>query len=213
MDSAMWGNGCPYSTATCTVTIRWPASSTHSSTPLAPCLDISPARPGPVTPETPSTASLASTTMVSSTPGARSTPSRRSSVQWVFSLAFAMTVPVAEDVRVDEVSIDLAALETLVLDDPLMERDRGRDADDDELVERAPGPVDGLVAGLAPHDELRDQRVVGRRHMVAGVHVAVDAHAETAGRVEHLDLAGVRPEVGGRVPVSYTHLTLPTTRE
>src|SRR5450759_1201605 len=199
MDSAMCGSGWPYSTATCTVTMSLPASSTHSSTPLALCLAMSAARPVPVTPETPSTASVARTTIVSSTPGARSTPSRRSSVHWVFSLAFAMTVPATEDVPLDEVSIDLAALEVLVLDDLLVERDRGRDAHDDELVEGPPSPVDGLIARLAPDDQLRDERVVRGRHVVPGIQVAVDAHAEPAGRIEDLDLAGMRTEVGRRV--------------
>ena len=43
------------------------------------------------------------------------------------------------------------------------------------------------VAPLA--DELREQRIVVRRHRVAGVDVRVEAHAGAAGRMEHVDAA------------------------
>ena len=36
----------------------------------------------------------------------------------------------------------VAGLELRIIDDPLMQRDRGLDADDGELVERAAQPVD-----------------------------------------------------------------------
>ena len=51
----------------------------------------------------------------------------------------------------------------------------------------------------APDDELAQQRVVERRHLVAGVQVRVHPDPGPAGHDESLDGPGLGPEVGRRV--------------
>ena len=58
---------------------------------------------------------------------------------------------------------------------------------------------DGRGAVGAPDDELAQQRIVVRRHLVAAVQVAVHAHARAAWRQVVLDHARLRPEVVLRV--------------
>jgi hypothetical protein len=79
------------------------------------------------------------------------------------------------------------------------ERDRRVDALDDERLQRDARPHQRLLARVAVHDQLADQRVVVRRHHVAGVRMRVHAHARPARRMEDRDLAGTRREVALRV--------------
>ena len=70
---------------------------------------------------------------------------------------------------------------------------------DEELLERRAAAGDGRRAIRAPDDELAEQRVVVRRHLVARVQVRVHPDARPAGRVVALDDAGAGPEVVRRV--------------
>ena len=91
----------------------------------------------------------------------------------------------------------VAALELRIVDDPLVQRDRGLDADDGEFVQRAAQAVDRVGARRRMHDQLRHQAVVVRRHEIAGVQRRIDAHAEPARRVERGDAARRRHEGRG----------------
>ena len=91
------------------------------------------------------------------------------------------------------------AEERLVPQQRPVERDVGLQSVHDELVERDPRSRDGRVAVGTPHDELAEERIVIRRHLVAAVEVALDAHAEPAGRHVALDDADLRAEVGTHV--------------
>ena len=82
--------------------------------------------------------------------------------------------PVDVVVAIDEIGLG---------DEPLMQRDRGLDAGDDEFLERPAQPHQAFVAAGAVDDELGDQAVVIRRHDVALIERAIDAHAEAARRV------------------------------
>src|SRR6266545_1178101 len=96
---------------------------------------------------------------------------------------------------VDEVRRDLARAEQLARKDLLVRRNVRRDADDRELVERALHPCDGLSAIAAPGDDLRKQRVVIRRHLVALEAVRVDADAGASGLEPGREHAGRGREV------------------
>ena len=63
-----------------------------------------------------------------------------------------------------------------------MQRDRGVDAADDEFLQRAAQAHQAFVAAGAVDDQLGDQAVVMRRHAIALIERAVDAHAEAARR-------------------------------
>ena len=52
----------------------------------------------------------------------------------------------------------------------------------DELIKRSQHTSDGCFAGFGPDDQLCQQRVIVRRHVIASIEVAVDTHAWTAGR-------------------------------
>ena len=73
------------------------------------------------------------------------------------------------------------------------QRQRGLDAVDDHLVERAAQPHQAFGAGLAVHDQLADQRVVVGRDHVALIDGGIDSHAHAAGRMVVQDFAGRRP--------------------
>ncbi len=79
-----------------------------------------------------------------------------------------------------------------VAHEPAEEREVGRHAGDAGLRERLLEPVERLVARLARRDELRDHRVVGDRHLVAGLDARVDA--DPVGQLERLDPAGLGEE-------------------
>ena len=70
----------------------------------------------------------------------------------------------------------------------------------DERVERQAHLGDGLGAVAALADDLRDHRVVERRHRVARVHVRVHAHAVAARRMEHVDPARATAGSSARDP-------------
>src|SRR5664279_2137215 len=83
---------------------------------------------------------------------------------------------------VEQVGGEHAIHEWLAVDDRPVECDVGHDALHDQLVEGDPGTLDSGGAVLAPHDELAQQRVVERRHLIATIQVRVHAHTWPAGR-------------------------------
>ena len=74
------------------------------------------------------------------------------------------------------------------------QRQRGLDAVDDELVERALEPHQALGPGLAVHDQLADQRVVIGWDLVALISRGIHPDAEPPGRMIVQDPARRRPE-------------------
>src|SRR5208282_1140500 len=68
-----------------------------------------------------------------------------------------------------------------------------------EFAERAPHPVDGLLAIRAPHRQLGDHRIVKDRHFGARINTGVVAHARTVGKSERFDLSRRRYETGSRI--------------
>src|SRR5512133_2744258 len=131
----------------------------------------------------PSTLRAATVAMVSRTPGATPIPSSVISSDILSLLACATSrcegcQIVGVYVLVDVVSIDLTPHEVLLLHHVLVEGYGRWHTHDDELVERSPGARNRLGAGLAPNDELGEERVVVLRDHVAAVQVAVDAHTE-----------------------------------
>src|SRR4051812_9027719 len=95
----------------------------------------------------------------------------------------------------NETRVDLAADEVRVLHDLELKRDRRLDRGDVEFAEGALHGGDGLGAGGAVDDQLADHAVVVRGDAVAGVDVAVEAHARAAGEAQLLDLTGRGGEV------------------
>src|SRR5208282_5957651 len=92
------------------------------------------------------------------------------------------------------VDVETALAERAVAEDLLVQGRIGLDARDDHLRERVAHPRDGRLTVLAVGDDLRDQRIVVRRHGVAAVEVAVDADAWSARRVPQAHLTGTRHE-------------------
>ena len=86
-----------------------------------------------------------------------------------------------------------------VADDRAVERERGGHALDDDLVQRAPGPLQRLVTGRAGDDELGQQRVEVAADDVAGVDAGVDPYARAGGQPQRGDGAGGGQEVAARV--------------
>ena len=76
-----------------------------------------------------------------------------------------------------------------------MQRDVGLDALDHHFRERVAHARDGRLARVSIGDHLADHRIVERRHVVAGVDVAVDANPGAARRVPEADRARRRREV------------------
>src|ERR1700730_15458100 len=76
----------------------------------------------------------------------------------------------------------------------LVQRNRRVDPADHILLERSAQPHQAFVAALAVDDQLGDQAVVIRRHLIAVVERAVDANAEPAWRMITGDPAGRRQE-------------------
>src|SRR6516162_1062986 len=87
------------------------------------------------------------------------------------------------DKPLEPVDVIVAIDELSSPDEPLMERDGGLDPSDHVFLEGAAQAHPALVAALAVNHKLRDQAVIVRRHLVALVERAVDAHAEPARRV------------------------------
>ena len=80
----------------------------------------------------------------------------------------------------DPGGIDPSLDEVGVAEDPAMERDRGLDSLDDQLVEGPPHDGERLVAGRGVDDQLADERVVVGRDRVADLDVRVPADARAA---------------------------------
>ena len=74
--------------------------------------------------------------------------------------------------------------------DFLMQRDIRADAVHDDLVQRSRHPRDRGTAMLAVRDDLRNQRIVVRRHHVAAIHVTVHPNARPTGWMPQRDGAG-----------------------
>src|SRR5258708_21711468 len=77
----------------------------------------------------------------------------------------------------------------------LMQRDIGLDALDDHLRQRVAHARDGRIPRVAIGNDLADHRIVKRRHVVAGVDVAITPDSRAAGRVPETDRARARREV------------------
>jgi len=90
--------------------------------------------------------------------------------------------------------VELARDKCRIVQDALVERDRGLDAFDDEAFERALHPSDGFGAIFAMRDQLRDQRVVIGRNYAVGVRGGVDTDARAAGNTEGGDAPRGRDE-------------------
>ena len=99
---------------------------------------------------------------------------------------------------IEQVRRHPALQERLVLEQRPVDLDVRRDALDEQLLERRAAARDRRRAVRAPDDELAEQRVVVRRHLVARVQVRVHADAGPAGRVVALDHA--RRRAGSRAP-------------
>src|SRR5882672_5177572 len=76
----------------------------------------------------------------------------------------------------------------------LVQGNVGLDAFDDHLRQCIAHACDGRIPRVAVGDDLADHGVVERRHVVAGVDVAVDPNAGTAGRMPETDGPGRRHE-------------------
>ena len=98
--------------------------------------------------------------------------------------------PLSEEDPFDERRIDLALDEGRCAEDLPVNRDRRLDALDDELAERPPHGRDRLRARRLMDEQLGDQRIVVRRHAVAGAGVRVEPHARAARRLPARDRPG-----------------------
>ena len=92
-------------------------------------------------------------------------------------------------------------LDVGVANQRLKQRNGRIDSVDNEFIERAAKPHQGLVAVAAMHDELADERIIIRRDGVAGVDGAIDAHAKAARRMVIGDLARRWPEGRGMLGI------------
>src|SRR2546423_3319140 len=95
----------------------------------------------------------------------------------------------------EELRVDVPGREALVLHHPGKKRNRGGDTLDDEALERDHHPSDAFAAIAALADELREQRVVVRRHRVPIVHMAVESYTGSARRMVRRDASGGGLEV------------------
>ena len=78
-----------------------------------------------------------------------------------------------------------------------MKLDGRLDAADDELFDRPSQAHQTLVAAGAVDNQLGDQAVIGRGHVVAGVEPGIDPHPQTARRVVFADQTGRGHECHG----------------
>src|SRR3954463_2802358 len=76
-----------------------------------------------------------------------------------------------------------------------MEVDVRRYSLDEQLVKGRSRPRDRGVPGLTPDDELAEERIVVRRHLVARVQVRVEPDPRAARRLEPLDRPRRGPEI------------------
>src|SRR5438128_10049872 len=92
-----------------------------------------------------------------------------------------------------------ATAEVRILKNGLFEGDGRLDAGDHIFAQRAAHLFHGFAAVLAVRDQLGNQRVVGGRNRVAGIDMAVHAHAAAAGLVIHFDPPRTGPEIIERI--------------
>src|SRR6266568_3173495 len=110
-------------------------------------------------------------------------------------LLFDQFAPRAPQQVIQEIGRIDAAAEVRVLEDRLFEGNGRFDAGNHVFTERAAHFVHRLAPIPAVGDELADHRVIMRRDRVAGIDVAVDAHAASARGIVHLDAAGAGAEI------------------
>ena len=77
-----------------------------------------------------------------------------------------------------------ASWKARVVEDLLVQGDRGLHAFDVQFAQRPLHAGDGLAAGGLVDDQLADQRIVVGRDDVAFVDVRIEAHAEPAGHAQ-----------------------------
>src|SRR5580704_14248359 len=77
----------------------------------------------------------------------------------------------------------------------LMQRDVGLDAFDHHLRQRVAHARDRGIAGVAIRNDFAEHGIIKRRHVVAGIDVAVDPDSRTAGRVPEPNRPGTRGEI------------------
>src|SRR5205814_7831031 len=99
----------------------------------------------------------------------------------------------------DEARIYLAAAEVLVVHDLKVQRDRRLDRSDVKLAQGALHGGDGFGAVFSMDDQLADHAVVVRRDAIAGVGVAIEAHAGAAGGAEFGDQSRRLREIPRRI--------------
>src|SRR5487761_2029426 len=93
------------------------------------------------------------------------------------------------------ISVHLTALECLVFQQAQVERNRRWQALQHILFEGALASRDGLLACRRPYDQLREERIIVRRHSVVAVEMRVNAHSRPTRRKIFLDYAGLWAEV------------------
>jgi hypothetical protein len=100
---------------------------------------------------------------------------------------------------VDAERVAAGAGERRIFDDLAMEREHGRHALDDELVESPTRARESLGAVAAGDNQLGDERVERPRHRLAGVIAAVEPHTRSRRGVPAGERARRRHEVATRV--------------
>ncbi|CFK91655.1 Uncharacterised protein [Burkholderia pseudomallei] len=80
-----------------------------------------------------------------------------------------------------------------------MQRRGGLHAVDAQLAQRARRARERGRPAFVVHDQLREQRIVERRHRVARIEQRIDSNAGARGPDERIDAAGVGPEILQRV--------------
>src|SRR5690242_19762133 len=76
------------------------------------------------------------------------------------------------------------------------EWDRCWETLDHAFVQGTPGSDNRLFSGLTPDDQFCQQRVVVRRNLVAGIEMAIDAHARPSRKHKLRHRAGLWTEIG-----------------
>ena len=104
-----------------------------------------------------------------------------------------------ERLRLHDPGTRLATSEAGALEQRAVERDERRRALDDVLLERAQHPASRVVAIDVVDDQLRDERVVEARHLVARADARVDAYADSRRLTVRGDPARARQEAFRRI--------------
>ena len=82
----------------------------------------------------------------------------------------------------DEAGVKLPAHEAVRIHQALVEGDIGAHANHLIFLQGTPHPQDGFGAGLAPDDQLGDQRIVVGGDLKARVNAGIDAHTGPGGQ-------------------------------